>query len=973
MKIRIIGLLTLLIAIVSCQDKPQRLTDQVNTFIGTGGHGHTYPGAATPFGMVQLSPDTRLEGWDGCGGYHYTDSIVYGFSHTHLSGTGISDYGDVLFMPTSGEIMLDNGYKTSPDKGYASRFNHDKEHAEPGYYEVQLADYDIDVALTVTPRAGFHKYTFNKEGQSNVILDLEHRDVLTDVSFEIVDEQTIRGSRVSKAWAQEQHLYFYAKFSKPFIKDSVSISKLDDKEVVTKAAFTFDLSKGDELLLKVGISAVDIEGAKKNLEAEIPDWDFEGVKKSASDTWEKRLSKITVEGGSQDERTIFYTAMYHSLLNPNLYSDVDGRYRGMDMSIHKKDEPQYTVFSLWDTFRATHPLFTIIEQDKTNEFINTFLDQYEKGGILPIWELAGNYTGCMIGYHSIPVITDAYAKGIKGYDVDKAFEAMKYSATRDKLGLDALKAQGYIPADHEHESVSKTLEYAYDDWCIAYVAKQMGREEDAANFFKRGQHYKNIFDPTTGFMRAKMNGSWFKPFDPAEVNFNYTEANSWQYSLFAPQDISGLINLYGGEAAFEKQLDELFETESDLSGRHQVDITGLIGQYAHGNEPSHHMAYLYNYVGKPWKTQQRVDQIMKTMYTNTPDGLSGNEDCGQMSSWYVLSAMGFYPVTPGLPYYTLGTPAFDKVTINLENGNTFEIVANGRNSESFYIQSASLNGSDFKTSFLNHEDIMEGGTLTFEMGAEANQQWFEKHPVASIDEHKVTPVPFFLTDSKTFTDSLQVTLGCADSTAQLFYAIHDDGKESDLDFKAYEKPIILKDTKHITAYALKGDVKSFEVTADYLKVEGGRSIALEAEYANQYAAGGPDALINYLRGGHSYQAGDWQGFQGQDLVATVDLGGEKPVKEISMGFLQDIKSWIWYPTEITFEVSTDGENYQILPTIKNDFPDDQYGSFTRDFSVSVNSTIRYIKVTAKNYGECPEWHLGHGGKSWLFADEIVVE
>jgi len=972
MKIRIIGFLTLLIAIASCQDNPQRLTDQVNTFIGTGGHGHTYPGAATPFGMVQLSPDTRLEGWDGCGGYHYTDSIVYGFSHTHLSGTGISDYGDVLFMPTSGEIMLDNGYKMSPDKGYASRFSHDKEHAEPGYYEVQLADYDIDVALTVTPRAGFHKYTFNKEGQSNVILDLEHRDVLTDVSFEIVDEQTIKGSRVSKAWAQEQHLYFYAKFSKPFIKDSVSIRKLDDKEVATKAAFTFDLSKGDDLLLKVGISAVDTEGAKKNLETEIPDWDFEGVKESASDTWEKRLSKITVEGGSQDERTIFYTAMYHSLLNPNLYSDVDGRYRGMDMGIHKKEEPQYTVFSLWDTFRATHPLFTIIEQDKTNEFINTFLDQYEKGGILPIWELAGNYTGCMIGYHSIPVITDAYAKGIKGYDVDKAFEAMKYSATRDKLGLDALKAQGYIPADHEHESVSKTLEYAYDDWCIAYMAKQMGREEDAANFFKRGQYYKNIFDPTTGFMRAKMNGSWFKPFDPAEVNFNYTEANSWQYSLFAPQDISGLINLYGGEAAFEKQLDELFETKSDLSGRHQVDITGLIGQYAHGNEPSHHMAYLYNYVGKPWKTQQRIDQIMKTMYTNTPDGLSGNEDCGQMSSWYVLSAVGFYPVTPGLPYYTLGTPVFDKVTINLENGNTFEIVAKGRTSESFYIQSASLNGGDFKASFLNHEDIMKGGTLTFEMGAEANQRWFEKHPVASIDEYKVTPVPFFLTDSKTFTDSLQITLGCADSTAQLFYALH-DGKESDLEFKAYEKPVILKDTKHITAYALKGDVKSFEITADYLKVEGGRSITLEAEYANQYAAGGPDALINYLRGGHSYQAGDWQGFQGQDLVATVDLGREKQVKEISMGFLQDIKSWIWYPTEITFEVSNDGENFQILPTIKNDFPDNQYGSFTRDFSVAVNSTIRYIKVTAKNYGECPEWHLGHGGKSWLFADEIVVE
>jgi len=975
MKTKLIGFFVLIVALTACQKKQdvQRLTEQVNPFIGTGGHGHTYPGAATPFGMVQLSPDTRLEGWDGSGGYHYTDSVIYGFSHTHLSGTGISDYADILFMPTAGEIKLENGYETSPDEGYASRFSHQKEHAEPGYYEVHLDDYDVDVALTVTPRAGFHKYTFNKDEQSNVILDLNHRDMLTDVSFEVVDNRTIMGSRISKAWAEEQHVYFYARFSQPFTADSVTSQKVGEDRKVTKAAFTFNVQPGEDILLKVGISAVDEEGARKNLDKEIPGWDFDKIKQQSSDQWEQNLSKITVEGGSQDERTIFYTALYHSLLNPNLYTDVDGRYRGMDMNIHQTDDhTQYTVFSLWDTFRATHPLFTIIEQEKTNDFINTLLDQYDKGGELPIWELAANYTGTMIGYHSIPVIVDAFIKNIRGYDTNKAFEAMKHSAVQDKLGLDAYMKKGYIPADHEHESVSKTLEYAYDDWSIATMAKELGKEEDAETFMKRGQYYKNIFDPGTGFMRARMNGSWFKPFDPAEVNFNYTEANSWQYSFFVPQDVQGMIDLYGGEAEFENRLDQLFETSSQLSGTNQVDITGLIGQYAHGNEPSHHMAYLYNFIGKPWKTQQRTNQIMKTLYANTPDGLSGNEDCGQMSSWYVLSAMGFYPVTPGLPYYVMGTPVFDKVTINLENGEKFEIVAENRTADNFYIQSATLNGSDYKASFLDHDDIMSGGKLTFQMGADPEKDWFDSQPVSAIDKYEVTSVPFFEADSKTFTDSLNVALGNADNTAEIYYALH--GKKSkNLSFKKYQEPLTITNTTHITAYAIKNNRKSSEVTADYLKIEDDRTITLQAEYASQYAAGGDDALINYLRGGNNYRTGDWQGFQGQDLIATVDLGQLKKVKKISMGFLQDIKSWIWFPPEVTFEVSKDGKNFEQLPTVKNDFPDDRYGSFIKDFSVSVDSTIRYIKVTAEYYGECPEWHLGHGGKSWLFADEIVVE
>ena len=455
-------------------------TDYVNPFIGTGGHGHTYPGATMPFGMVQLSPDTRLEGWDGCSGYHYTDSIIYGFSHTHLSGTGISDYGDVLLMPTSGKLHFDNGYKGNLDEGYGSRFSHEHEFASPGFYSVKLEDYDIDVALTVTPRVGFHEYTFNKGGTSHVILDLSHRDTLLEHNLEVVNATTIQGKRISKAWADEQYVYFYMQFSKPFIE---AVSPVNQVKSTEKIAFSFNTEPGEKIYVKLGLSAVSETGAKANLEAELSDWNFESIKQEAQQTWKKQLDKIQVKGGTTDQKTIFYTALYHSLLSPNLYQDVDGKYRGMDLEVHKtKSHTNYSVFSLWDTFRATHPLYTIIEQKRTNDFINTFLDQYEKGGLLPIWELAGNYTGCMIGYHSIPVITDAYVKGIRGYDAQKVFKAMLHSANQDHLGLKSYKSLGYIPADHEAESVSKTLEYAYDDWCISKMAALLNQPETASYF-----------------------------------------------------------------------------------------------------------------------------------------------------------------------------------------------------------------------------------------------------------------------------------------------------------------------------------------------------------------------------------------------------------------------------------------------------------------------------------------------------------
>lgn len=966
MKINVYFIALFSIILSACQSSSKKTPyELVNPFIGTGGHGHTYPGATLPFAMVQLSPDTRLEGWDGCSGYHYSDLIIYGFSHTHLSGTGVSDYGDILIMPTQGDIIFDNGYKSGVENGYASTFKKESEKASPGYYQVHLDKNDIDVRLTTTNRVGVHEYTFNEEGPAHIILDLEHRDKLLKYSLMAVNDKEIEGSRVSQAWAQEQHIYFVIQFSNAFTNHELDANG-------AKAAFTFELAKNKKLMIKVGISAVSIKGARKNLEAEATPWKFKKYLKQAKKTWTKALDKIEIKDPDEDKKSIFYSALYHSMIAPNTFSDVDGKYRGMDQKIYtSNDGPVYTVFSLWDTFRATHPLYTIIEQEKTNQFINTFLKQYEAGGELPIWELAGNYTGTMIGYHAIPVIADAYIKGIRDFDSDLALEAMMHSAEQDKLGLSAYKSKGYIAAGDEAESASKTLEYAYDDWCIAEMANEMQNEAVFNKSIARAQFYKNLFNPDVGFMQSKMNGGFSTGFDPAEVNFNFTEANSWQYSLFAPQDISGMIELYGGADAFEKQLDQLFTTKTALSGRQQSDITGLIGQYAHGNEPSHHMAYLYNYIGKAWKTQERVNQILNEQYQNQPDGLSGNEDCGQMSSWYVLSSMGFYSVTPGMNYYAIGKPHFEKVTINLENGKKFKIISNNLSPEKIYIQSAKLNGKDYDRSYLLHEDIMNGGKLVFEMGDQPNIDWAKKEsPVSWIgDEHQITPVPYFSTSSQTFTDSIRVAIKSADAESEIFYSV-DNSK-----FEKYEEPINITESSQIKAYALKNDKKSFEVISSYKKIKGGRSINLNSEYSNQYSAGGDNGLIDFLKGSSNFRTGYWQGYYGENFEAIVDLGSIEEVKYISLGALQDIKSWIWYPKNVKISVGVNKNGFKELASIENDFPDNEYGAFTKEFSKQLNSPIRirYIKIEAENYGVCPEWHLGNGNDTWLFFDEITVE
>jgi predicted alpha-1,2-mannosidase len=954
--------------IVSNAQKEKSLISYVNPFIGTGGHGHTYPGATMPFGMMQLSPDTRLDGWDGCSGYHYSDDEIYGFSHTHLSGTGVSDYGDILLMPTSRQVF-NNG--ADGKEGYKSKFSHKNEVAEPGFYKVHLDDTNIDVELTVSKRSGIHKYQFPSVENQFVILDLLHRDKVLDAKIIKVSDTEIVGYRFSEAWASDQRLYFAIKTSHSF-KDVLQSPTKKGKAGAQKIALHFSNPKNEALTIKIGISAVDIDGAKKNLEAEIGNQTFEQVKKIAQDFWEKQLEKIVVEDKNKGNKANFYTSMYHVSIAPNLYQDVDGRYRGMDMKIHEtKDFDYYTVFSLWDTYRAAHPLYTIIEQEKTNDFINTFLAKYEEGGILPIWDLSANYTGCMIGYHAVPVIADAYLKGIRNYDVDKAFEAMKHSATRDKLGLNSYKNFGFIPVEKESESVSKTLEYAYDDWTMAQMAKDLGKESDYKTYSERAQYYKNVFDPSTQFMRGRFRNTWFAPFDPYEVNFNYTEANSWQYSFYVPQDISGFTKLLGGKQQLENQLDKLFSANDKTSGSHQVDITGLIGQYAHGNEPSHHMAYLYNFVNNPSKTQEKVRQILTELYTNTPDGISGNEDCGQMSAWYIFSSLGFYPVTPGSNQYIIGSPLFEKVTINLENGKAFTVAANNQSEENKYIQSAKLNGEKYEYSYINHQDIMNGGSLVFEMTNKPST-WGTKDeftPSTKIEKHLIVASPFIAKGEIAFKGSTEITLGNVDKEATILYTLGDE-------FQEYKEPFKISEKGILKVYAEKEGLKSKTITTDFYKIDPNIKIDLQSEYANQYNAGGDTALIDGIVGAEDFRTGTWQGYFDTDLVAVVDLGKEKSIESVQVNFLENQKSWIFLPTEVEYLVSSNGKSFKSISKVKvNATVANEQVKIKEHHVVLKEENIRYIKIIAKKLGTLPKWHLGykHDGRSWLFVDEIQIK
>ncbi len=931
-------------------------TQYVKPMVGTGGHGHTFPGATVPFGMVQLSPDTRNDdSWDGCSGYHYSDSLVYGFSHTHLSGTGCTDYGDILLMP----IMK----KPSWDRAnFPSKFSHKSEKAGAGYYAVKLGDDKIDVELTTTIRAGFHRYTFNNEGSASVFLDLTHRDKLLAGEIKVVDEKTIEVFRSSEAWAKEQYIYARIEFSK-----AVTVNKNTKGD---KAHFGFAVKKGEKILIKVALSSVGYEGAKKNMEAELPDWDFEKTKAAAQALWNKELGKIEIKTKSINELENFYTSLYHCMIHPNINNDVDGQYHGNDLKIHKAKHDHYTVFSLWDTFRGLHPLLTIIDQKRTNDFINTFLDIYNESGMLPMWELSGNETYCMIGYHSASVIADALSKGIGNFDTLALFNALVKSANMDKFGIKKYAQKGYLSVEDEPESVSKTLEYAYDDWCIAQIAKTLKKDSEHKKHMKRSQGWVNVFDPQTGFMRPRFNGGWLSPFDPKEVNNHFTEANSWQYSFFVPQNIAGLIQESGGEKKFEEKLDMLFSTNSKTTGRDQADITGLIGQYAQGNEPSHHMAYLYNYVGAPQKAEKLVYKILTELYKPKPNGLCGNEDCGQMSAWYVLSSMGFYQVTPGIPQYAIGTCLFDEVKINLENGKAFTIKTKRERPTDYYIGSVSLSTNQFQSSLttLHYEEIMRGGVFQMNLISDAKKSFFGKRNNFISALQKILPAPI-INAPMIFKDSTTLKISTTGITDKLYYSMN--GAPN----KLYEKYFRIDSTASIQAFVIRGtDTSSFTKGTFYKMKHPDWKIKYNCKYDKQYSGGGDEALMDGIQGDENWRKGFWQGFQGQNLEVVIDMGKTTDVKAISATFLQDTRSWIIFPTKVEFSFSDDGKTFSSTREINNAEPANNYTVKITGFGFSnASCKARYVKIKAYNFGKLPNWHPGKGGDAYIFMDEIDIK
>ncbi|WP_102407334.1 GH92 family glycosyl hydrolase [Parabacteroides bouchesdurhonensis] len=781
----------------ACTQTPKAPIDYVDPFIGTGFHGHTYPGATAPYGGVQLSPDTRMGNWDACSGYHYSDSTLMGFSHTHLSGTGCIDLGDILFRPSVNTPLP---------------FSHKDEKASPGYYQVELPSEGVTAEFTATPHTGIHRYTYKKNpSNAKLVIDLGHlldNERIYEYDIKKTGDNEISGMRCTGGWVDKQYIYFVATFSHPLKAEEISADK---KSIIA----TFDLSNNSPLICKVGVSIVSEDNARANMEAETgaDAFDFDAIYQGTRANWEKEIDAITVEGGTEAERTNFYTALYHSKVVPNIVSDVNGQYRRPDMTTGQvpAGHREYSTFSLWDTFRGWNPMMTILDIALVNDMVISLLNMYDVTGELPIWPLSAGETGTMIGYHSVSVIADAYMKGIRDYDVEKAFEAMKVSAAKNKKGANYYIANGFIPSNIKKESVSCLLEFAYDDWCIAQMAKDLGKMDDYKTYIKRSQNFVNVFDGSTRFFRGKRaDGNWESPFNPFAIGRSYTEATAWQYRFFTPHDVNGLVQLFGGREQFIANLDSLFTVSSEVEGE-LSDVTGLIGQYAHGNEPSHHMVYLYSYVGEPWKTQEWTRRLLDEMYQPTPEGIIGNEDCGQMSAWYILSSLGFYSVCPGSNQFVLTSPLFSKATIKLGNGKELIITANNplRNK---YITRVTLNGEEIKTCFITYDQLMQGGTLDFTLTATPDKNWGMQPEDApySYTTKPTTSIPYIANDLDLFEGEVTAELKSTTDGAVIHYTL--DGTEPTEKSPAYSTPLNLKETTTIKAKAFK---EGFEPSRTY--------------------------------------------------------------------------------------------------------------------------------------------------------------
>lgn len=792
----------------SCTSGKYSPVDYVDPFIGTGFHGHTYPGATVPFGAVQLSPDTRAGNWDACAGYHYDDTTLKGFSHTHLSGTGCIDLGDILFRPTTLKPDL-----TAESICRPANFSHKDERASAGYYSVILKGEGIKAELTATTHTGMHRYTFPSGKPVTIIVDLAHlldNEYIYEAELERTTSNEIVGMRRTRGWTDNQYVYFAAQFSEPFqtvefVQDKKIVSA-ETKQVGTdlQAILTFADKDGEPIIAKVGLSLVSVDNARKNLAEEVKDFNFDAVCAAARNDWEQALSSITVEGGGTDDLKNFYTAIYHAMVVPNVVSDVNGEYRRHNMQIGQlpKGKMQYSTFSLWDTFRAWNPLMTLIDTALVNNMVNSYLDIYDASGELPIWPLSAAETGTMIGYHSVSVIADAYLKGIRGFDAEKALDAMKVSSEKNKKGADYYIKYGFIPSNIKKESISCLLEFAYDDWCIARMAQEMGKEDVYRKYIERSQNYINVFDGSTKFFRGKrMDGNWETSFNPFEVGRSYTEATAWQYRFSVPYDVNGMVQLFGGKEKFITALDSIFIADPNVHGD-LADITGLIGQYAHGNEPSHHIAYLYDYVGQPWKTQEMTRHLLDEMYQPTPGGISGNEDCGQMSAWYILSGLGIYSVCPGSNEFALTTPLFEKAVLKLANGKRLTLLANDPK-KNIYIHKVELNGKQIDTNFITYAQLMEGGELRFTLSDKPDKSRgiSEEASPYSYTKEKVVSIPYVDRDLNLFMDKVTVALATTTEGAELRYTL--DGTEPTEKSLLYDKPFKVDMTTQIKAKDLK--------------------------------------------------------------------------------------------------------------------------------------------------------------------------
>ncbi len=848
-------------AVCACSEN-KTPAEYVDPMIGTGFHGHTYPGATVPFGMVQLSPDTRTQGWDGCSGYHYSDNAVIGFSHTHLSGTGCADLCDILVRPSTVKPSMAGGlYEKTP-----LAFSHDDEQACAGYYRVDFKNDGIIAEMTARPRTGVHKYTFKGEGSRYILIDLIHTtgdQILEETDLQVLSDTELCGMKMGTGWTPKQYVYFNARFSQPFV----------DYELVgtEQALLTFDANV-ETLEIAVGISAVSVENAAENSLAEVPEIDFTSAKAAALADWDLALSDITVQGGTDQEKTIFYTAQYHTKVAPNLMSDVNGQYRRSDNTVATlpEGEAYYSTLSLWDTFRAWNPLQTIVNPELVYDMIDSMIDMYEATGELPIWPLSSGETKTMIGYHSVSVIADAYCKGLRDFDAEKALEAMVQSSNINGKYSDLYVKYGYVPADMRREATSITLEYAYDDWCIARMAEAMGKTEIAEEYYRRAYNYVNVFDGKTSFFRGrKLNGGWTEPFNPFATNRDYTEATPWHYRFFVPHDVEGMVHLFGGVEKFEKAVDDLFHLEADMAIE-VSDVTGLMGQYAHGNEPSHHMAYLYSYIGKPWKTQELTRELLDVMYTAEPEGIIGNEDCGQMSAWYILSSIGLYSVCPGIDQFALTTPLFPYAEINLPDGGKFIIKADGADRKR-YIKNVTLNGVAVDKTYITYGQIMAGGELVFELSSKPVTDVEPEVPYSLTTEAKVS-APYTSIDPELFENEIVVDLASVTDGAEILYSL--DGGEPTV---KYVEPIRLDKTTLLRAKALKeGYEPSLETVLNITK----------AEYV-------PSAKASVSENGTDYEYFEGNYYRSEQIKGTPTATGTIPTPDISVARLEDHFAFIF--------------------------------------------------------------------------------